>query len=114
MIRRQTILVILLSFCFILPGCGDNPADPEENCELVTQGNSFLKVVNTSGSDIDVFFIGFAFEALINNDKCEIFGLPAGNRSVDVEKRPNGPTRQVNFSVDFGQTFTLRVDTNFF
>jgi len=115
--QKKSLLgtVVLLS-CFILLAfsCAGNPSNPEDNCELVTQGNSFLQVVNTSGGEIDVFFIGFAFEALIVNDKCEIFGLPSGNRAVDVEKRPNGPSRRVDFSLEVGETFVLRVTKDFF
>ncbi len=108
-------MVILLN-CFLLLvlGCSGGPSNPEDNCELVTQGNSFLQIVNTSGGEIDVNFIGFAFGALINNDKCEIFGMPAGDRAVDITKRPDGPTRRVSFSVVVGETFTLRVTRDFF
>jgi len=112
--RSGGLTPLLLCLVLLALSCNGNPSNPEDNCELVTEGNSFLQIVNTSGSEIDVFFIGFAFEALIVDDKCETFGMPAGNRSVEVTKRPDGPTRRVDFSLEFGETFVLRVTKDFF
>lgn len=114
--RTKLARMVLLLHCLVLLvlSCAGGPSNPEDNCELVTQGISFLQIVNTSGDEIDVNFIGFAFGALITNDKCEIFGMPAGARAVDVKKSPDGPTTRVPFSIAVGETFTLRVTKDFF
>ena len=113
-IIRFALATIVL--CSVL-GCGDDPADPTGSgggdCELVTQGESYLKIVNDSGGEIDVFFNGFAFESLIRSDVCEIYGMPSGNRSVDVTKRPYGPTRRVGFALTIGETYLLTVTSGF-
>lgn len=105
------VLVMSLSF----PSCSDDPAEPSAgDCELVTQGESYMKIVNTCGSQIDMFLEDFAFGALINNDKCEIFGMPEGSWSVEITKRPDGPTRTLGFSVAVGETHAIAVNGDFF
>ena len=106
-------LVLLAAFSF--PSCSDDPAEPSVgDCELVTQGESYMKIVNTCGSQIDMFLEDFAFGALINNDKCEIFGMPEGSWSVEITKRPDGPTRTLGFSVAVGETHAIAVNGDFF
>jgi len=111
-------LVMLLSLLLVINGCNKDStsAIDESNCEMVVNahGPGFLKVVNELNSQIDVDFSSIPLSALVEPRVCELYGLPLGDQFVMIHKRPNGPDRQVDFTITDGNTHTIRVNDGFF
>lgn len=58
-----------------------------EYCERVTDkavGYGDIEIRNDLGTGVSAFFPEFPFEALVRPDKCEIYGVPSGNRSLEL------------------------------
>ena len=99
------------------------PPGGGSSCELVTQGESFLKVTNNLSTGLEVFFEQFAFGALMRPGVCEIFGMPSGSVKVeltqctfasDSECALFGSTITKLFSIGKGETQDLVVTADTF
>jgi hypothetical protein len=111
----------------------DQPPGGDPTCEVVSQGQSFLQIVNaleSANAGLDVVFKDFPFEAIMRPGACELFGLPPGTFTVEITQcvfsadevaRGDfsdcmlvGSSESRTFSVEVGETYTLRVTESFF
>jgi len=72
-----------LFFCLAFSGC-PNGGGSSGGCEVVTLGNSRVRIENDLSTGVEAFFPDIALSALIRPGKCEIFGMPAGSREVEL------------------------------
>ncbi len=119
------IIIVLLGF-FI--GCTTETDDPSApgsdigDCEVVInpEGPSFLKVINRSGSYIELFFPEYAFSARVRPNACEIYGVDPGSRDLEISRCSDGncdslsSTINSDFYAKSGETFTIEVTDEFF
>jgi hypothetical protein len=95
-----------------LSGCGGSDGDDGAggSCERVTgraAGYGDIEIRNDLDTGVSAYFPELAFEALIRPDKCEVFGVPSGTRSLEFT--------QCNFVADddcvaFGGVVNIAVD----
>jgi hypothetical protein len=108
----------------VLTGCGGSGGGGGTGCELVTEGESFLKMTNHLNTGLRVYLEQFAFGADMRPGVCEIYGMPAGSVSVELTQCnlsddggcPDlfGPTRTISFSVAEGETHDIVVTADLF
>jgi len=113
---------ILLIISFTLITCAKTTHNPGDNCETVINANGpgYLKVINTLNTKIEVFLPEYAFAAIMNPNKCEIFGLSLGTRKAEVNLCANDDcstytkTKNIQFLIEDAETHTIQVDDNYF
>lgn len=102
----------ILLVAITLSSCGK---DGDSSCETVVNENgpAFIKVVNNRSETIEVYLGGFIpFGADLRAGRCEIYGVPALNRSVEISS--GAKSRDVDVNAKAGQTVTITVGQDFF
>jgi hypothetical protein len=115
------IKLFLFSTVFFLFTCSSS-SDSDGNCEVVVnaQGPGFLRVVNNLNSKVEVFLTEYAFSAVLNADKCEIYGLDIGRREIEISRCIDShcdsysDSRTVYITIEDGETETIEVNSSFF
>ena len=106
----------------VLCGCS-SVDDVLDGCERVTQGESDVIIENHLGTGVEAYFEDIAFSALIRPGKCEIFGMPAGSREVELTQcdfvaddtcNPFGPTVTIDLPLAVGEERTIDVTSGLF
>ena len=104
------LLFVLCTLCF---SCEKDPVS--SSCETVAAGNQFLKVVNKSGGQIFVDMTNvIPLGAHVRNGACELYGMPTGNHTIIIENEDGPGSRDVDFTLDSGETYEVEVGSNFF
>ena len=116
-------VIVIISFigCDLSPG-GTPPGSDIGDCEVVINagGPSFLKVINISGSYIEVYLPEYAFAAIVRPNVCEIYGVNSGSRDLEISRCSDGDCNSLSstinsdFYVESGETFTIEVTDGFF
>jgi hypothetical protein len=126
----MVLLFITLSACQDGGGGGGGDETAEGVCEQVSQGNSTVKIVNSSGSMISVYFgISVAFGADIASGECNLVGIEIPSYyTLDTQVEINqctpdpkggcgeyyGTTKYVPLTLNQGQEKTITVGSDFF
>lgn len=116
---------LLLSFVFysslcytlLLPSCGKDGDGGGKSCETVVNahGPAYLKVINNRNEEIFVDLRSIIpLGAHTRSGTCEIFGLPTGFHTVTIENESGTASKDVDFSLSDGETYTLTVGAGFF
>ena len=114
---------ILAIICFTLVACKkDTNENSVGNCETVVNANGpgYLKVINELDSRISVFLPEYAFEAIVNANKCEIYGLNLGTRKAEISLCASydcdnySQTKNISFVIEEGETHLITVDKDYF
>jgi hypothetical protein len=149
-INRAKGIFRLLPILFILAlfvGCGggggggsssktdagdEESGDFSGDCEQVTSGNSYVKVINSSSSMIEVYLPDMAFGADIGPGECNLIGvqLPGSYSSFattaeisQCTESPDGGcdeggtfgnTKTVSFTFQKDKVYTIKVGNSFF
>ncbi|MCP3979159.1 MAG: hypothetical protein GY716_07480 [bacterium] len=118
--RRSLTATVLVLVLTLLVCCG---GDSDGRCEQVTLGNSDAKIENNLDTGVEADFPDIAFQALIRPGKCEIFGMPAGSREVELTQctfvaddqcNTFGPTVEIDLPLSEGETITIDVHSGLF
>lgn len=110
-----TIAIIITSAFIFLSSC--DKKDGLSNCEVVvnTNGPGFLKVINSSGSTVEVYMGAFIpFGAEIQDGSCEIYGLPSKTRDVEFTRLSDGKLVIRSIAITDGETVTVTINSSFF
>lgn len=109
--------ILFALYCsFLFPAC-DKDNNGGKSCETVVNPNgpAYLKVVNDRDEEIFVDLTNvIPLGAQTRPGACEIFGLPTGDHTITIENESGTASKDVDFSVSTGETYTLTVDDNFF
>jgi len=95
--------------------CGKDNGD--KSCETVVNptGPAYLKVINDRDEEIFVDLTSIIpLGAQTRSGACEIFGLPIGDHIVTIENESGTASKDVDFSLSNGETYTLTVGAGFF
>jgi len=104
-------MLVLISV-LIFTECKKSVSFKDSDCEIVYQGESYLKVVNELGDKIQVYFGGYGAE--LNPMTCERYGCISGSRWVDLTNLSTQKKRTIDYTVAKGETYTLTVTADFF
>jgi hypothetical protein len=126
----KSSITALSIFTLVACGSGDDGGGSggEPRCDLIAQMNTnpdaFFKVINRlSGGLAWSFSNGLAFGADMKPNECTLVGLNPGGYSATFQQcnisdaactSSFGPTREVVFSVQNGETYTVEVNSSFF
>lgn len=126
------IMLVAAVFSISLVACSsggdDGGGGGEPRCDLVasntTNPDAFFKVVNRLGGGLAwKFSNGIPFGADMKPNECTLFGLSPGGYSVTFQQcnitdeactSNFGPTKEVVFTVQNGETYTVEVNSGFF
>lgn len=109
------IVCFTLLTTFVFSACDKDGGDP--SCETVINANgpAFLKVINNSDEEILVDLTSIIpLGAQTRAGACEVFGLPPGSHTITIENESGNASKDVDFTLSVGQTYTLTVGENFF
>ena len=112
---KYTLLFLAISTLLLLAPACDKDATP--NCETVVNadGPAFIQVVNDRSETVLVYLGNFTpFGAELQGGHCEIYGVPAKNRAVEISTLDGSKSRDVQVDAQAGQTTTITVGANFF
>lgn len=109
--------ILYFSVCcaLTLSSCGKDNGD--KSCETVVNPNgpAYLKVINNRDEEIFVDLRSIIpLGAQTRSGACEIFGLPAGTHTITIENESGTDSKEVDFSLSDGETYTLTVGAGFF
>jgi len=151
-LRRATLILklfVVISIIGLFIGCGgsggsddkksptdqtgeNNGSDSTGECEQVSSGNSYVKVINSSNSMIEVYLPDSAFGADIGPGECNLIGiqLPGSYSSYATKaeisqctESPDGGcnddglfgnTKTVSFTLQKDKVYTITVVNSFF
>jgi len=113
--------LLYLMLTLTLFNCSSSTESISE-CEVVinAQGPGFLKVINKLNIKIEVFLPEYAFGAIVNSNKCEIYGLNTGLRKATISVCTDNDcdtiseSKTIQFNIEDGKTHTVEVKTDFF
>ena len=99
-------------------GCKEEDSNLLSPCETIANAHlsSFLQVENLHGSRIIVQFNSIPFSAIMNENACELTGLPTGSHSVEIAECLNQDCTQLNqsrtyhFSLVTNETYVITVN----
>ena len=115
----KRVILLISVFLLLICSCSTNS---DGDCEVVVNadGPGFLKVVNNLNTKISVFLSEYAFEAIVNRDKCEIYGLNTGSRRIEISMCADNDcdtyttTRTIYVNIVDGETHTIEIGSSFF
>jgi hypothetical protein len=121
------LLVLMTMTDLLMVACDNGGGSGEPRCDVVANANAsaFFKVINHLDSGLAWNFSdgSYAFGADMKPNECTVFGLNPGGYSVTFQQcnigdaactSYFGPTKDVVFSVNSGETYTVDVSGNFF
>ena len=133
--KRSLSNLIVFIVTAMLVGCGGGGGGDggDDNagavCEQVSQGNSTVKVINSSNSMINVYFGELAFGADIDSGLCNLVGIEIpSNYTLDMQVEINqctpdpkggcgayyGTTKYVPLTLNQGEEKTITIGSDFF
>jgi hypothetical protein len=132
LIESYRVVIVSMVLGMSLLACGgggdDSGGGEEPRCDLVasntTNPDAFFKVVNRLNSGLAwQFSNGIPFGADMKPNECTLFGLSPGGYSATFQQcniadeactSSFGPTKEVVFSVNNNETYTVEVTGGFF
>ncbi len=124
--RTLTRVFLVIVLAVFITACGSSSDGGESGCDVVANagGPAFLKVINHLDTGLSWVMQDYAFGADMKPGECTIFGVSAGNHTVELTQcyisddsgcsSNFATTKTRNFSVSEGETFTIEVSEGFF
>ncbi len=114
MTKRIAVFSSILAFFSIVffTECEKSVNTNDSNCEIVYQGDRYLKVVNETDVKVEVYLGGYGAE--LNSKTCERYGVFSGTRPVEFTNLSTQMRKTININVAQGETYEIIITSDFF
>lgn len=115
-LMKKKIYIFFSIFVFfsvvVITGCKKTASSDNSNCEIVYQGDRYLKVINDLDVKVQVYLGGYG--AQLNPKTCERYGVNSGTRTVEFTNMSTQIIKTVEYNVAIGETYTIEITNDFF
>ena len=113
--KNTIFFFAIFTLLFLTFSCDKDNATPKFETVVNANGPAFIQVVNNRSETIEIYLGNFIpFGAELRKGRCEIYGVPAQNRMVEISSLDGTKSRSVQVDAKAGQTTIITVGASFF